>query len=187
MGAFDERVWRERALARYHKALEALSPDTTGDAASSLHRKWYEDITAIGDLEKIIGWCGERGLSVTFARRSLAIYHGAEKSMTVSSRLAPSKQVVVLLHECGHHLIGQRDHADRFGGGYPQTDPEVTRTFGYRAACVDEELEAWHRGWKLAKRLRLRVEKDVFDGVKLDCIRSYFQWALKPSTMVRET
>ena len=90
--------------------------------------------------------------------------------------------MIVLLHECGHHLIGVNDDHDRFGMGYPQSDPEITKTFHHRVSCLEEEMEAWHRGWKLAKRLNLTVDRDVFDAMRLKCIRSYIKWTVKPNT-----
>ncbi|HAN16499.1 MAG TPA: hypothetical protein DCP73_13260 [Chloroflexi bacterium] len=86
-----------------------------------------------------------------------------------------------MLHECGHHLIGMKEHHQRFGMGYPQTDPAVTRTFLHRVSCLEEELEAWHRGWKLSQRIGMSLNRDNFDRVRLECIRSYIKWTLQRS------
>ena len=67
-----------------------------------------------------------------------------------------------------------------------QTEPNVKRTFHHRMSCLEEEIEAWHRGWKLAVRLGLSVTREEFDVVRLDCLKSYVRWTLQPETMEKD-
>jgi hypothetical protein len=176
---FDSQLWKERAWARHTRVVSSLRAREK-DKLAEAERKWFSDVLSISDLEKLVGWCGERCIDVEFVKKSLGIYIHGEKEIKISSRLKPLNQVAVLLHECGHHLVGLDDRHDRFGMGYPQTDPEVTRTFHHRLACLEEELEAWHRGWKLSQRLELNIPREEFDRVRLDCVRSYIKWSLRP-------
>ena len=185
MSDFDPDVWKQRAWARFCRATRRLSArDKKRQAVLEL--TWAKDVMSISDLASLVEWCGTRCIRVEFAKKPLGSYSTAEKVMTISSRLSPLGQVVVLLHECGHHLCGGADHHDRFGMGYPQTEPAVKRTFHHRMSCLEEEIEAWHRGWKLAVRLGLNVSREDFDKVRLDCLKSYVRWTLQPETMEKE-
>lgn len=180
MAEFDSHLWKERAWARFCRAARVKSIDKARLAV--LERVWFEDVNATDDIEKIVRWCSTRCIGVTFAKKPLGTYHTHEKYITISSRLRPLNQAVVLLHECGHHLVGGADRADRFLMGYPQTATEVTRTFHHRLTCLEEEMEAWHRGWRLAQRLELNITREQFDAVRLGCLKSYVEWSLRPSS-----
>jgi hypothetical protein len=173
---FDADRWTARSWARCQAAQASGAVDA--------NTRWYRESRAIEDLVHLVAWCGERGLEVDFAKRSMGVYHLDDKKITISCRLSPERQVAILLHECGHHLVGREEQHDRFGMGYPQTEPEVTKTFHHRVACLEEEMEAWHRGWKLACRLGLKCDRALFDEVRLQCIRSYVKWTLRPKTYV---
>ena len=62
--------------------------------------------------------------------------------------------------------------------GYDQTDPCITRTFQHRLACLEEEMEAWQRGRNLAKKLKLRINDDVLELIRINCLKSYAKWAV---------
>ena len=180
MAAFDPDLWRKRAWARLRRAhLRGVSKKETEST-------YARDMYAITDLEALIGWCTSKNLTVDFVKKAAATLIPQDRTITVSSRLAPARQVVLLLHECGHHLIGMVEHHERFGMGYPQTDPEVQKTFHHRVACLEEEMEAWHRGWKLVKRLGLSVDREFYDVVRLECIRTYISWTLRPGSKEKE-
>ena len=176
MREFDPQLWKERAWARYSRALNSGRPD------NEVGFEWAQDVIAIGALDTLIGWCKEKKLKVLFAKKQNGTYHSGKREVYISSRLSPTNQVVVLLHECGHHLIGVNDDHDRFGMGYPQSDPEITKTFNHRVSCLEEEMEAWHRGRRLAQRLNLNVDREAFDAMRLKCLRSYIKWTLKPGS-----
>lgn len=180
MSKFDNQLWKERAWARYSRASASLR-SRQKTAVAEAFGVWNVDNRAIEDLSCVVAWCQEKRIDVDFVKKPLGTYHCAEKKISISARLNPLKQLVVLLHECGHYLIGHDEDHERFGMGYPQSEPEVTRTFHHRLTCLEEELEAWHRGWKLAQRLGLALKREEFDEVRLECIRSYVKWTLRPS------
>jgi len=132
----------------------------------------------IDKLATVVDWCNFKGLRVVFGKVCGGTYITGEKVIKLAGRASPEKQLYMLLHECGHHLIGFDGEDERFGMGYPYAeDPNVNATFHHRIACLEEEIEAWHRGWKLAKRLHLQLERQTFDKVRLECLRSYIKWA----------
>jgi hypothetical protein len=100
-----------------------------------------------------------------------------ESNIVISSRLSHSTKVVYILHEAGHALIDSKEDCSRFGAGYPTAS---TKTFLNRSSIVFEELEAWKRGWDLAKRLKLKLSKSFYNKKRNEAIKLYFQWALSP-------
>ncbi len=171
---FDAETWKQKAWARYTRAVQS------GRARKIDETNWALDVLAIRDLYMLVGWCSDHKLKVSFAKKSNGEYRSHDKQIIVSTHLSPRKQAVVLLHECGHHLIDGQDIQDRFALGYSQIDPEIIKTFSHRLACLEEEFEAWHRGWKLAKRLNLTVDRDFFDEFRIKCLNSYVKWSINP-------
>jgi len=171
---FNSELWKERAWARYTRAVQS------GRAQKIDETNWALDVLAINDLELLVNWCKNHKLKVVFAKKSNGTYYHDDKQITICSNLSPRSQVIVLLHECGHHLIEVQELHERFVLGYSQTDPEITKTFEHRIACLEEEFEAWHRGWKLARRLCLCVDRESFDKYRVKCLRTYIKWSLKP-------
>lgn len=169
MAVFDPELWRTRAWNRYQRA-------PTSQATTA---RWTRDITAIGHLQVLVDWCNARSIEINFCKREGGIYYPEDKRIKISGRLSPERQFFFLLHECGHHLIGDKEKNERFGMGYSQDDAAAVRTFHHRVDIVDEELEAWNRGFKLAKRLKLRINKERFDNTRVEMLKTYFKWALR--------
>jgi hypothetical protein len=175
MAAFDLELWNARAWDRFQKAIQA------GKNADRATKRWTEDRHYVSALRVVVEWCEARSLTVTFCKRSGGIYYTADKEIKVSGRASPKHQLHILLHECGHHLIGSKDKYERYGMGYGNQDPDVKRSFHHRIDIVDEEFEAWHRGWKLARRLGALTKKDkaAFDRTRVAMLRTYLLWATK--------
>jgi hypothetical protein len=176
MRHFDGKLWRDRSWARLRRA--------TGDGrpTRSSEKKWAVDAYAIDDIERVVGWCDSRGIEVLFGRRSGGVYDEAAKKIIISAHAPPRKQLVYLLHECGHHLVsaaGVED--DRFKMGYSSAVGAGDRTFVHKLAVLEEEFEAWHRGWRLAKRLELTLSREEFDTTRLECLKSYIRWTNRRS------
>lgn len=84
------------------------------------------------------------------------------------------------MHECGHHLIGYASGPnERYGSGYQAEDSATKRSTVHRIDIVDEELEAWARGLKLAKRLGIKIDVNRFNHTKSEYIKTYLKWAAK--------
>jgi len=137
-------------------------------------------MSCINDLVAVIDWCSFRKLTVRFGKRPNGLYEHSELAITINCHLAPEIQLHVLLHECGHHLIDSQKPKDRFVQGYDAAnDPEVKRTMTHRVDVVDEELEAWHRGAKLAKRLGIKLDRERYNQTRSEYVKTYMKWALK--------
>ena len=173
MHEFSEKLWRERALARFKRSCRRESKKSRAEA----EEQWTKEASAIEAMAEVVKWCESKGIKVQFGKKSGGLYDSQLKTITITSHSGPEKQLYMLLHECGHHLIGFTEHDERFGKGYPfADDPEVNTSFQHKIACLEEEIEAWHRAWRLSKRLRLQLDRSAFDEVRLECLRSYIKW-----------
>lgn len=136
-------------------------------------------MAAIEKIVVVVTWCKNRGIEVNFHQRSNGLYEPVDKRITINSRLSPERQLFVLLHECGHHMIGFRTPGQRFGNGYATDEPSIKRSNLHRIDVVDEELEAWHRGLRLAKRLKIDVNIERFNQTRVEYVKTYLRWATK--------
>lgn len=169
MVEFDRHLWWSRAWDRRQRSLGREDTD-----ASLVNEKWTREAMGVSQLETLIEWCTRKGLRVVFGRKVAAVLDQNTKTITVSGRLPPDRQVHVILHECGHFLVGNNP---RFVNGYPYAlDPKANRSFEHRLACLEEEIEAWNRGWNLGVRLGLSVDPVQFERTRAECLRSYVNW-----------
>ena len=139
-------------------------------------------MACIDRIEAVILWCESRGISVSFVREPNGEYDLNDRSISINGRLAPETQLFILLHECGHSLIGTRQRRQRYGNGHSAVDVDLrfARRLLHRIDVIDEELEAWHRGLKLAKRLGIQINVDRYNLVRARCIKAYARWAAAP-------
>lgn len=116
-----------------------------------------------------------------------ATYVPETGDVKMSSRFSPERQLFLLLHECGHMLIGNRRKHERYGMGYTkQNDPQICKTLHHRFDVLDEEMEAWFRGLKLARRLKLKIDKSTFHSFRLSRLKTYAKWAIEPKHFENE-
>ena len=173
--SFDRDKLRTQAWNRFQRQVRQETVRAPRRGAES---QWYRDMLYVEKVATVVGWCTSKGIAVAMAKKANGTYEPDNKVITLSSRASPEKMLHYLLHECGHHLIGMEEHHERFGKGYPRGgDPKAENNFEYRLACLEEEMEAWHRGWKLAKRLELDADREEFDRTRTDCLKSYVSWA----------
>jgi hypothetical protein len=174
--AFDRDKLRRLAWDRLQRQVRrGDSPSKRGSEA-----QWFRDVLYIEKMATVVEWCATKGISVVLAKKANGTYEPDSKVITLTSHAAPERMFHYLLHECGHHLIGMEEHHERFGKGYPRgTQPRIVNSFEHRLACLEEEMEAWHRGWKLAKRLDLQADREAFDTTRTQCLKSYVTWTAR--------
>lgn len=171
---FDFDFWKERVEKRRKSAIARGMPEEYAV------KQYLGEMICVRNLQKLVNWCTKRGLVVYFKRHENGTYDERFKSIMIAANASPAKQVIYLLHECGHHLIYQHPgEPNRFFMGYAQTDPQITRTFQHKLACLEEEMEAWQRGRNLAKKLKLRIDEFALEAIRINCIKSYIKWSIK--------
>lgn len=171
---FSRDKLRQQAWDRFHRQVKegrVRAPKRGSEA------QWFRDMLYIEKISAVVDWCAGRSIEVILAKKANGAYDPTSKVITLTARAAPEKMLHYLLHECGHHLIGMEEHHERFGKGYPRgSQPRAVNNYEHRLACLEEEMEAWHRGWKLARRLQLDVDRSQFDATRIECLRSYTDW-----------
>lgn len=181
MSSFDKELWRRRARARYERVLSR-----NAERVKSLVELGLEN-EAIDSLQVIIDWCHSRGIDVIFTKHMNGAYYEHLKKIRINSNTRPENQLFILLHECGHVLIGKKEKHERFGMGHSQANnPDVNCTFHHRCDILEEEFEAWHRGFKLGRRLKVRVNKKKFDAFRIGNLKTYIDWTMRPKNYIRD-
>jgi len=162
MPRFDRELWRKRAQERAGRR-----------QASSLP----QDLAAVESIARAVDWCRRSGIDVAFDYRTGGTSSG--DSVTVNSRLAPERQLHVLLHEVGHCLVRRRLLESRFRRGYEERDPARLRSTAHRIDVLFEELEAWHEGLRAAAMAGVDVDLDRYNRTRSEYVRGYLKWALR--------
>lgn len=115
-------------------------------------------------LARIEAWLNRRGLELIVSHGALpgALYDPDNKRVIIPARRSRQTQIALALHECGHVLIDSRENK--------------------RESKIDtllEEVEAWHRGRRLARRLGVRVDPRAFARMRATCLTTYATWIAK--------
>lgn len=133
-------------------------------------------------LDVLVEWCRKKMLNIEFSRKKGSIYFSYNKKITINTRSTNKHQMMTLLHECGHYLIDRSCSSNRFKDGYGSIDDiNHKKTLTHRISILDEELEAWHRGWRLGLRLGILTNLDrvEFNKIKNRSILTYVKWIAK--------
>lgn len=129
---------------------------------------------------KLVDWLEAKGYTVEPAR-SYACY--PDDKVTYRQQDSAQTQLFGLLHECGHVLISEAckrpSAAPRFKRGYPSGRAGRQRSNVSAADLVHEEIEAWYRGYMLARRLGIRLNSEAYWRDYGQCIKNYFRKALR--------
>jgi hypothetical protein len=168
VASFDIEKWRARAWKRH----QARASRNNGVYA---YLSYMEELLAVERMSRLVEWCNKKKLGVRFEKRDNASYYSETREIVITTHASPVYQLYYMLHECGHFLIG--GNSERFAMGYPAIGTHASRTFHHRIACLEEEFEAWNRGWSLAQRLKLGISREQFDDIRVKCLKTYVKWA----------
>ena len=128
---------------------------------------------------EIEDWANSKGFEVALETDADDRVEWDEKTIYINSRNRIENRYYTLLHECGHVLIAQswRDF-DRDHPMYASSmDGREARSKAYKVSTVAEELEAWKRGRRLARRFNHYVNDDKYDEHVTRNVMSYIEWA----------
>jgi hypothetical protein len=110
-------------------------------------------------------------------RKEYDYFSGAENLIVIRRDRRPEITFYIMLHEIGHMMLCQNRnmYRERYNAVF-ESFSKASLT--HRVKTVEEELDAWKTGFKLAKRLKLYVNHRKFEQVKARCITSYMVWAV---------
>ena len=178
--SFDYQSSRDKLWAKFEAAVRK---NEDKEAATST---WYKELYALEGLASVVQWCDEQGVEVLFSHREETCFYpqgavegleGYDVIVVNSNNKSTEVQLFYILHECGHYLIGR--NGSKHGGAVVYSECAPRRLpLDVKVKIVEEELEAWWRGMKLAGRLKLTVDSDRYEKVKAQCLISYMKWFL---------
>jgi len=131
-------------------------------------------------LDMLTDWAISKGYSVDFDRRGHNCICYETKIIEINNTSSLRDQVFYLLHECGHVLIFENGFFWDFNirNKYHVNEPEVEAdNRKYKIFTVAEEIEAWQRGYRLAKKLNIRIDKSELEEYMHKAIKKYLKWA----------
>jgi len=130
-------------------------------------------------LDKLNKWANRRGFEIC---RGFGIdgYFHEDKHIVYNTKVQKKEnQVYSLLHECGHALAF---HSKGYENNFPNLaalrfkDAKVNkRRNAFKCEVIAEEWDAWSRGFKLAKRLGIEIDKDKYYNYASRWVMTYIR------------
>jgi len=95
------------------------------------------------------------------------------ESIMINRNLTKERKLYTILHELGHHIIHNKKvkkYNKTLGYQYKKFSK---RSIVYKITEIEEELEAWKQGYKLSKKLGLKINRSNFETYKASLISTY--------------
>ncbi len=123
-------------------------------------------------LQRICDWAADRGYHVELdpAPHEADEVDPVTKVIVLSSAQTPRQRVYAALHEAGH-ILGYEARDFLFSDAPHRITPRMSPRS--RLAVVENELDAWRRGWRLAERLELGLSARGFEKEAATWIMTY--------------
>jgi hypothetical protein len=133
------------------------------------------------NINIITQWAATKGYSV-FGKWEIDAFYDKDKEIVYSLRTKEKKnQMYSLLHECGHALAfeskGYKDRFPTMSKRRFKTAKVNSRTNTFKVEEIIEEYDAWARGYNLACRLGIEIDKNDFDKYASRYVMSYVRKA----------
>lgn len=154
-----------------------------GGTSVALSKKIEKRLFDIG-LGTLKNWVENKGWIVDFEYLGKDEMDPVLKTISINTRQGIEKQLYTLLHECGHVLV--QKNTKSYNKKYPATakmnsyesiNKRLEKSPKYKVDVISEEIDAWERGRKLAKRLDIYVDDEKYNNMTSECVYSYVRWA----------
>jgi hypothetical protein len=127
-------------------------------------------------LEKIENWLTEIGYTLKWGKTDIC--DRRINQITITSSLTGNNKLFSILHECGHAILFTTH-------GYNvqfkslviarRHDGRHAKSLIYKYKKIKEEIDAWEEGYKLAKKLKIRINKKEYDKYAARWVHTYIQ------------
>jgi len=133
------------------------------------------------EIDIITAWAAQRGYKV-FGKWSEDAFYDKDKEIVYSLRTKEKKnQMYSLLHECGHALAfeskGYKNRFPTMSKRRFKTAKVNSRTNTFKVEQIVEEYDAWERGYNLACRLGIEIDKEDYNKYASRYVMSYIRKA----------
>jgi len=142
-------------------------------------------------MRKLRGWLQRRGFRLKLVRKAKNEVCCTDKVVTLQTTLTLKSQVATLLHECGHvlvHLARKRSRCTKVAGASWKDWESLRDSRSKRSEllALQEEMVAWDRGERLARRLRIKVCTKFQRLVRTRALMTYVRHLAAPSLVPRD-
>ena len=124
-------------------------------------------------FQKIQTWANSVGFQVKLS--NVDCVEIEEKTIYLQSNQTAQHMIYSFLHECGHIQVckekGYKKNFKILDDG--QFDGRRKRGLYYKYKQLKEEMLAWEYGFKLAKDLGIRLNKENYDKYAAKCFMTY--------------
>lgn len=134
-----------------------------------------KSIDWLRELRKLERYCNKKGYAVIYKPVKLDAIYYQENRIVIGTNHSDEIALYCLLHEMGHAILFGREKT------YEREFDHVYHNFSrqsmtYRLTIIQEELDAWKEGLKLANRLKIKVDRRKYEIYKTKCISTYLSW-----------
>lgn len=136
-----------------------------------------ESVDWLTELRKLERYCNKKGFAVLYQPVKLDSIYFEDKRIVIGDHHSDEISLYCLLHEIGHHIIMCKKSYDVEYQTIYDNFSKSSST--YRITNVQEELDAWKEGLKLANRLNITVDRRKYEITKSKCISTYLSWVGK--------
>lgn len=128
------------------------------------------------NLNKIEKWLLEKGYSLKWSNTDQVDYES--QTVEICSKLSAKNKLYSLLHECGHIILSNKRTYNKVFKAVNKAnfDGRVMKSDIYKYQQLREEMEAWENGYKLANKLKIRVDKDDYDIYAAKNFKTYIKF-----------
>jgi len=101
-----------------------------------------------------------------------------KKLFVMSDKISDEISTYHLLHELGHTKVLQKKktYSEYYSYIFENFSP-ISLT--HKIAIIQEELDAWREGLKLARQLGIHIDRRKWEIAKTKCISTYLSWAVR--------
>lgn len=123
-------------------------------------------------INKLIRWCNQRGYEVSIGSHRDEV-DTLQKKVRLCNRTRMNNRLYSFLHECGHIIIA--DNKKYFRKQYPIAAKNMRRNNSLLSniETIEEEIEAWKVGERLARRLKIKLNKEKYKMYAARFIMTY--------------
>ena len=117
------------------------------------------------NLEILKKWISKKGYTVNESASLSDEIDFFAKEITINKNQTSKNKLYSLLHEAGHLMISNNINSFlNFVPLYPNHlyDGRTMRSRKYKVSVLCEEIEAWKKGMRIAKRLNIELDKDDY-------------------------
>jgi hypothetical protein len=130
-------------------------------------------------IKKLEAYARKRGwkvkyVNVTAKNKDMALTGVGE--IRITKRRSLDYTMFVLCHEIGHMMTINTQLKNPM---YDLFKANKYGTLSYRVLQVEEEVQAWEKGYKLLKELAISFEELKFAKVKASCLTTWMEYVLQ--------